>query len=362
MRKITIVLSVLVLAALLLTACGAGEEKNERNNTQVPNAGQATSTETASPGNRNTTTTPGIPVTGEENAARLSKELGFQVSDKNGNQIGDVKDMVLDFDNAKVAYVVVGTGGFLGIGEKKILVPWNNFKLQTPANGGQKNEFVFQMDPNVLKNAPDVDLSTIPPLGQAAGDWDAQISRFWKNGAKPIPATNTPSANATVAPTMTPAATAAPNASAGPVALKGMALASKVLGSTVGVGTQAATGNNAGTGKATATPGTGASGATATPSSGTRAQNNVNATIKDMIMDMQTGKVRFLVVDAKFDDGEHWIPIPANLFQWDAAKETFVLKTDVATLQKAPSFQEDQFPNTGTSGWDTEFNKFWRGK
>ena len=37
-----------------------------------------------------------------------------------------VEDMVLNLDNTQVAYVVVGTGGFLDLGEREILVHWES--------------------------------------------------------------------------------------------------------------------------------------------------------------------------------------------------------------------------------------------
>jgi sporulation protein YlmC with PRC-barrel domain len=324
--------------------------------------------------------TAGIPVTGGENPARLSKELDFKVLDKDGNEVGDVSDMVLDFDNAQVAYVVVGAGGFLGIGEKKILVPWNSLKLETEATGGKQNAFILQTDANALKNAPSFDLGNLPSLGQSVANWDAQIRSYWKN-PNSAAANSTPAATATVAPTATANANNGNGtAAATPVALKGVILASKVLGSTVTAGGQAGANKSAGasngtgngTGQATATtgpaagviatatPGTGSVLGTATAIVGTTSGNPLSGTIKDAIMDTKAGKMQFLVVDASFDDGEHWIPIPLKAFQWDPVTNTFILKADTAMLQKAPFFQEDQFPNTTTSGWDTEFNRFWQ--
>lgn len=367
---------------MLLAACGGqkrNEESNEARNTTLPASplptmAEATSTSevaataTSAVSSGNTTATPGIPVTGEDNPARLSKELGFKVLDKNGNELGNVSDMVLDFDNAKVAYVVVGAGGFLGIGEKKILVPWNSLKMQTTANGDKENAFVLQTDANALKNAPNFELGTLPALGQSVANWDAQIRSYWQN-PNSAAANSTPAATATASskPTAT-ASTNNGNTNNGPVALKGVMLASKVIGSNVTVGTQTGTttGNNTGTGKskATATAGpTAAVNSTATAAAGTdNTGKTLSGTIKDMIMDTKAGKMQFAVVDVSFDDGDHWIPIPLTAFQWDPANQTFVLKADAAMLQKAPFFKEDQFPNTATSGWDTEFLKFWQKK
>ena len=77
--------------------------------------------------------------------------------------------MVLDPDNATVSYVIVGNGGFLDIGEKDILIPWNSLQLQTGGGdmtGGEQNAFILQTDQEIFNNAPDVDVNAIlPPLG-----------------------------------------------------------------------------------------------------------------------------------------------------------------------------------------------------
>lgn len=48
---------------------------------------------------------------------------GRTVVDANGDDIGTVEDLMLDQDEAKVRFLQVGAGGFLGIGERKFLVP-----------------------------------------------------------------------------------------------------------------------------------------------------------------------------------------------------------------------------------------------
>jgi sporulation protein YlmC with PRC-barrel domain len=143
MRRISILLSVLVLAAMVLAACG-GEETSTSIPTQnvPPVTVEATETEsptevaTEAPTEVTTTETPGIPVTGNVNPASLSEELTFPVLSQDGQQIGSVSDMVLDLDNTNVAYVVVDTSGFGDLGDRQILVPWDSLQLQTGTGTG----------------------------------------------------------------------------------------------------------------------------------------------------------------------------------------------------------------------------------
>jgi sporulation protein YlmC with PRC-barrel domain len=46
-----------------------------------------------------------------------------------GNSIGDINDLVLD-SNGQIAAVIVGVGGFLGIGEKDVAIPFNALEVR----------------------------------------------------------------------------------------------------------------------------------------------------------------------------------------------------------------------------------------
>ncbi len=223
MRKLSILLSMLVLAALVLSACGGGATSTNVVESPPPItadstddiSGTATESPNAMPTDGTTTEAPGVPVTGDVNPARLSNQLDFTVWSQDGEQIGEVDDMVLDLENTRVAYVVVGTGGFLDLGEREILVPWDSLQLQTgtgDTTGGQQNAFILQTDLDVFRNAPDFDLSAnLPPAGQRAADWDVDIRTYWESGGATGGNASTPDAGATTDPN----ATAVPNETAG---------------------------------------------------------------------------------------------------------------------------------------------------
>jgi sporulation protein YlmC with PRC-barrel domain len=59
---------------------------------------------------------------------RASKMIGAKVYDRDNQDIGSVKDLVLNKDG-RVANVVVGVGGVLGIGDKDVAVPLSDVKL-----------------------------------------------------------------------------------------------------------------------------------------------------------------------------------------------------------------------------------------
>lgn len=67
-----------------------------------------------------------------------------------GQSIGDLNDFVVDKDG-KITAVVIGVGGFLGLGEKNVAVDFDHLKQ----NGSiSPNRLVLNMSEQDLRNAP----------------------------------------------------------------------------------------------------------------------------------------------------------------------------------------------------------------
>lgn len=385
MKRFTLLLTSLLLAALLLAACGGEETSTSVPNTNVPpteeptSTSEPTATAADTAGTPDLTTTPNVPVTGEESPNRLTNLMDYDVWNQNGEQIGEVDDMVLDFDNSNIAYVIVGTGGFLEIGEKEVLVPWDMMQVQTAA----ENAFLFTGDQEFFKNAPDWDVSSLlPEMGQPAEDWDADVRNFWATGVAPdasgagdtAAGTETPAGTATEAVAVATATLAMDNPGVGQGrAMQGVMLASELLGSTIRVYTSAGPGVSEGTAApdATAMPlatatgsGTGTDTATATADGtgtglGPAPADTMDLTVEDAIVDPDTGEIRYLVVDGDFPDGDRLIPVPFSLLRWDATNQGFSLGVTTAGLQNAPVFADGQYPDFTTDDWDNELASFW---
>jgi sporulation protein YlmC with PRC-barrel domain len=67
---------------------------------------------------------------------RVSKLVGIGVIGEETRQIGKIDDVVLDRDGRAVA-VVIGTGGFLGMGEKRVGVPFESVLWNTADEAGR---------------------------------------------------------------------------------------------------------------------------------------------------------------------------------------------------------------------------------
>jgi hypothetical protein len=58
---------------------------------------------------------------------RASKVIGVNVYNENNEKIGDIQEIIID-KSAKVDNVVLGVGGFLGMGEHYVAVPMEKLK------------------------------------------------------------------------------------------------------------------------------------------------------------------------------------------------------------------------------------------
>ncbi|MGA7324171.1 MAG: PRC-barrel domain-containing protein [Rhodomicrobium sp.] len=76
--------------------------------------------------------------------------INRNVYDKAGKPIGDLRDILIDRDG-KVAALIVGVGGFLGLGEKDVAIDYNYIEH----NGGiSPNRIVIDMTREQLRSAP----------------------------------------------------------------------------------------------------------------------------------------------------------------------------------------------------------------
>ena len=59
---------------------------------------------------------------------RASKLVGVNVYNNDNEKIGDISEILLDM-SGKVSGVVIGVGGFLGLGQHDVLVPMEQLKF-----------------------------------------------------------------------------------------------------------------------------------------------------------------------------------------------------------------------------------------
>jgi sporulation protein YlmC with PRC-barrel domain len=86
---------------------------------------------------------------GHTAAILASKVKGTAVYNSAGEQIGTVEDIVLDKLSNNIMFVVLGSGGVLGLGEKYRPIPWSILDFDQSRNG-----YVVPMDKMSMQKAP----------------------------------------------------------------------------------------------------------------------------------------------------------------------------------------------------------------
>ena len=93
------------------------------------------------------------PMSALAKSALISDVYGQDVYDKGENKIGKVENLQVD-EAGKITNAIIGVGGFLGMGEKDVAVPYSQIKWTTKNN---KTWMELDQTKDQLKAAPAVD-------------------------------------------------------------------------------------------------------------------------------------------------------------------------------------------------------------
>jgi sporulation protein YlmC with PRC-barrel domain len=329
------ILSALLVSLLLLAACGPGTidpdlttEATESMAYPEPSEVEGSTSLTATPtmpvvnetmeateevtieATQTLETTKVIPSTGDVNSGQVTTLIGLSVRDQSAEEIGTVEDLVLNMGDKQVDYVLVT------MGDKVIAVPWE--ALQAPGTVGSSSSdgFTFPGDPGEFTDAPVLDVAKIPTVGDDDMSWDSEISGYWQGLLSETPMAETPESTVESTPNVMEEN-----------GMKGVILASKLIG--YGLNFQAGL-------------------------------NQVKTSVDDIIVDVDSGEVQYLVVSVSIAGSEATlIPIPLDVIRWDDVNKVFTLSAPVQDIANAPTFTGDVFPDTSTPGWDDEIRSYW---
>lgn len=82
---------------------------------------------------------------------------GDKARNPEGEELGQIEEIVIDLNRGRVAYVVLASGGFLGMGDKYFAVPWDMLTVDT-----ENKEVVVNVAKEVLEQAPGFDKDNWP--------------------------------------------------------------------------------------------------------------------------------------------------------------------------------------------------------
>lgn len=98
--------------------------------------------------------------------------FSYQVKSPQGEDLGKIEEVMIDMELGRVAYAVLSFGGFLGLGNKWVPVPWDALALQS-----DKKVLILNIEKEKLQKAPNFEPTTLPDL--ANRQWGAVIHTYY---------------------------------------------------------------------------------------------------------------------------------------------------------------------------------------
>lgn len=87
---------------------------------------------------------------------------GTSIRNRAGEDLGDLKALMIDIGSGRVAYAVLSFGGFLGMGDKLFAVPWQALQVDR-----QNEEIILDVPRETLENAPGFDDNDWPDFAES---------------------------------------------------------------------------------------------------------------------------------------------------------------------------------------------------
>ncbi len=98
--------------------------------------------------------------------------LGNDVYNLKDDDLGDIKEIMLDMRTGRVSYAVLSFGGFLGMGEKLFAVPWSALTLDTV-----NKRFTLDVEKDRLETAPGFNPDSWPNMADTT--WEKTIHDYY---------------------------------------------------------------------------------------------------------------------------------------------------------------------------------------
>jgi sporulation protein YlmC with PRC-barrel domain len=89
-----------------------------------------------------------------------------------GDEIGKAKEIMIDVQSGRIAYLVMSSGGFLGMGDKLLAIPWNALTLDA-----NRKCFILALPAEQVQNAPGFDKDHWPSMADRT--WASSVHQFY---------------------------------------------------------------------------------------------------------------------------------------------------------------------------------------
>jgi hypothetical protein len=103
--------------------------------------------------------------------------IGDEVMNPAGEDLGHIKELMIDLRSGRVAYAVLSFGGILGVGDKLFAVPWSGMRLNH-----QNKVFILDVSKQRLEQAPGFDKDHWPDMADSS--WSDAIDHYYGSSAQ----------------------------------------------------------------------------------------------------------------------------------------------------------------------------------
>jgi sporulation protein YlmC with PRC-barrel domain len=107
---------------------------------------------------------------------KASQLIDATVENAQGDNLGEIEEIVVDPADGSIAYAVLAAGGFLGLGEKYFAIPWRAFQPQADDDGEIKR-LTLDVDKERFQNAPGFDKDQWPDM--ADPQWGQTVHSYY---------------------------------------------------------------------------------------------------------------------------------------------------------------------------------------
>jgi sporulation protein YlmC with PRC-barrel domain len=97
---------------------------------------------------------------------------GDRVYNAEGDNLGTIKEIMIDVDLGRVAYAVLSFGGFLGMGDKRFAIPFEALRVDT-----RNERVILDVPKERLESAPGFDKDNWPLTADRR--WGAEIHQHY---------------------------------------------------------------------------------------------------------------------------------------------------------------------------------------
>lgn len=88
-----------------------------------------------------------------------SSIVGTNVQNSAREDLGEIKDLMIDLSGGRIAYAVLSFGGFLGMGDKLFAIPWEAFQVVQ-----EEEVLILNVAKEKLEQAPGFDKDNWPDM------------------------------------------------------------------------------------------------------------------------------------------------------------------------------------------------------